>query len=109
MFSFGQTKIQHKMEHQSNPVDTFITLLFFATIIIGVIAYFVAYRGRVARLKAEYDWALACMDKKKALEAGRLYHAALRRKGRLTIFDEQAITNDLHAIDDARSKFCKGL
>ena len=49
------------------------------------------------KLKSEYDAALKGTDKDKALKAGRAYYSALR-SGSLTIYDEQAIANDLHAM-----------
>jgi hypothetical protein len=49
-------------------------------------------------LKQEYDRALLSGDKKAALTAGRNYYSRLRN-GKLTIYDEQAITNDLTAMN----------
>lgn len=77
--------------------------LLFGLIIIGLIIWYFIYRQQqIEKLKNEYDNALQGIDKKKALESGRKYYAALRNKGKLTIYDEQAITNDLVAMDDAR-------
>ena len=45
-------------------------------------------------LEAEYRKARLSGDKSKALEAGRAYYAHLRQ-GTLTIYDEQALSNDL--------------
>lgn len=48
-------------------------------------------------LKYVYQSALRGGDKEKALKAGRDYYGAMRG-GILTIYDEQAITNDLAAM-----------
>lgn len=45
-------------------------------------------------LKKAYDIALKKGDKANALKAGREYYSALRN-GLLTVYDEQAIANDL--------------
>ncbi len=80
------------------PSSTFviIVLIFF-----GLIWYVVysemKHHKLKARLKDEYAKALRSGDKQKALEAGRKYYAKLRG-GRLTIYDEQAITNDLSTM-----------
>lgn len=86
------------MEHQTR-LYAFIAALI---VIAGLIIY-AFYRSAVKDknkaddLKAKYDQALAAKDKTKALEYGRQYYSALRG-GRLTIYDEQAITNDLSTI-----------
>ncbi len=52
----------------------------------------------------EYNYALQSGNKAKALVAGRLYYESTRsrfwglKKGRLTIYDEQAITNDISTM-----------
>ncbi len=46
----------------------------------------------------EYQDAINAGDRASALRIGRLYYQALRPDGRLTIYDEQAITNDLATI-----------
>ena len=54
-------------------------------------------RGRKALLKKKreaYIKAIKSGDKTKALDAGRDFYS-FKRKGRLTIYDEQAINNDL--------------
>jgi hypothetical protein len=48
-------------------------------------------------LKKKYNEALKGTDKKAALDAGREYYSELRR-GKLTIYDEQAIANDLSTM-----------
>ena len=66
-------------------------------IVIGIAAFAAAGRSRkkLATLKERYDTALRGDDKRLALECGRAYYAALRSPRQLTIYDEQAITNDL--------------
>lgn len=51
----------------------------------------------VQRLRDAYDQAIASGDKSKALIAGRAYYSAMR-KGNLSIYDEQALTNDLSTM-----------
>ena len=64
----------------------------------GLILYFMANKRKgIARLKSNYDDALTGSDKRAALAAGRAYYSALR-KGKLTIYDEQAITNDISTM-----------
>jgi hypothetical protein len=53
--------------------------------------------ARRAKLKLDYQNALKGDDKKRALIAGRNYYGDLRN-GKLTIYDEQAITNDLASM-----------
>lgn len=72
-------------------------------VFIGLIIYFYYNKqNKITLLREEYQNALRGTDKKLALEAGRSYYAALRGKDVLTIMDEQAISNDLTAMDDAR-------
>ncbi|WP_372755269.1 SHOCT domain-containing protein [Labilibaculum sp.] len=55
-------------------------------------------RGRrmlVARLTKEYRQALDGSDRQKALAAGREYYKFFRPDRKLTIYDEQAIDNDM--------------
>ena len=55
------------------------------------------YEEQSQRLQKTYQNALQNGNKKLALEAGRNYFAHLR-KGKLTLEDEQTITNDLSTI-----------
>jgi hypothetical protein len=64
-----------------------------------VIAAIVMQAKAKAKLKKAYDEALRGTNKKVALDAGRKYYASLRKDGRLTIYDEQAITNDVNAME----------
>ena len=49
-------------------------------------------------LKLIYKEALKGNDKKYALECGRHWYASYRKLGKLTIYDETALTNDLAAM-----------
>lgn len=80
-------------------------------VIIGLIVFF-SWRyvskqnkrdKRILMLKQSYNDALSETDKKDALDKGRLYYSALRKKGILTIYDEQAITNDLSSMKNNQS------
>lgn len=70
--------------------------------VVGAIIYFVKYgndkrEDEQKRLYQAYQDALRSGNKGAALSAGRAYYSNLR-KGKLTIYDEQAITNDLSAM-----------
>jgi len=62
--------------------------------------YFLGYKPqkqkaiKLIELKNQYDEALRGNDKTTALQLGRLYYGTLR-DGQLSIYDEQAISNDL--------------
>lgn len=74
------------------------------TLIIIVIAIVLALQSssneakKLEDLKLKYDKALKGTNKRIALEAGRNYYSALRKGKELTIYDEQAITNDLSTM-----------
>lgn len=55
-------------------------------------------KRKTQQLKADYDQALRAGDKKKALEVGRNYYASMRSNKTLTIYDEQALTNDINTM-----------
>ena len=69
-------------------------------IIVFVIAILIAIgkKSEERRLKQEYHKALLGTDKVAALAAGRKYYSFLRKDGKLTIMDEQMITNDLSTM-----------
>ncbi|MFA6151004.1 MAG: hypothetical protein WC716_06780 [Chitinophagaceae bacterium] len=50
-------------------------------------------------LKEYYEQCLNGIDKKKALEAGRVYYKSLRNNSVLTTYDEMAIANDLSTMN----------
>jgi hypothetical protein len=69
-------------------------------IAIGIIAYIIYKKGKRALIeekKRAYIDALKRKDKQAALFAGRDYYAELRG-GKLSVFDEQTISNDLNAL-----------
>jgi len=73
-------------------------LIFTLLGILAVIIVSNVQRGKKeAELKAIYDDALRSGNKSRALAAGRAYYSHIR-KGKLTIYDEQAITNDLSTM-----------
>ena len=73
-------------------------------IVAGILYYLFVHLKKEKRISAElkerYDQALTDGDKALALSLGRAYYSRLRG-GRLSIYDEQAITNDLSTIDTA--------
>lgn len=73
------------------------TAIIIGIVVIAILAA-IGKQNTVKTLKANYDRALQGTDKKAALDAGRAYYAALRGGKKLTIYDEQAITNDLSAM-----------
>lgn len=66
------------------------------------------HKKELERLRENYNVALKGGNKALALNSGRLYYEALRTKfwgfvkGRLTIFDEQAINNDLKIMENSK-------
>lgn len=78
-------------------IFTATACLLLIVIALGIYLYRKDKTGQVKPLEEAYRNALVAGDKQKALQAGRAYYKA-KRGGRLTIYDEQAITNDLAAI-----------
>ena len=54
-------------------------------------------KEKTLQLEIDYKELLKGNDKTKALDAGRAYYSNLRG-GKLTIYDEQALTNDLNSM-----------
>jgi hypothetical protein len=75
----------------------FIVISVVAIIIIVMISASNSQK-KIAALKLRYEESLKGNDKKSALNAGRAYYSALRKDKNLTIYDEQAITNDLSTM-----------
>jgi hypothetical protein len=50
------------------------------------------------KLKNDYFESLKGLDKAEALRLGRKYYGSLREDGRVTTYDEQAITNDINSM-----------
>ena len=74
-------------------------MFWFIAIVAGIILIAREHINKTAQLKSAYDRALKGTDKAAALQAGRAYYAALRGPGKtLTIYDEQAIANDISTM-----------
>lgn len=78
--------------------------------VLGVIAFIALITYSVIQtkknqeiLKKDFEEALKNYDKKAALEAGRKYYASIRPGGKLTIYDEQALTNDISTMKTKQS------
>lgn len=76
-------------------------LLIWSLILLVVFGIYALYRkGKNALIrekKAAYDHARKSGDRQAALEAGRRYYAELRG-GTLSVYDEQALNNDLSTM-----------
>ena len=71
----------------------------FLIIVVGIIiAVSTSNSKKKKELQEAYQRALASGNKQAALQAGRAYYSKVRGNGKLTIYDEQAITNDLSAM-----------
>lgn len=92
-------------------MDILITIVLF----VSVIYAFFSYRKVTLKLEsdaliakqkveiaAKYRDALNSGNKSDALSLGRQYYASLRDDGVLTIYDEQALANDLLAMGDTK-------
>ncbi len=78
--------------------------LFFIIIIIIIFIVIWKYlqtvskeKDQIKTIKLNYDQAILRGDRQRALQLGREYYSLLRG-GKLTIYDEQAIANDLSTI-----------
>jgi hypothetical protein len=81
-------------------MEAFITLAIIAAIIAVVILNRKEKARRLEQLRQAYAQSLKGNSKRLALEAGRAYYCALRKDKVLTMYDEQAITNDLSTMSD---------
>lgn len=72
-----------------------VILILIIAVIVIAIAMANSSAKKLAELKRRYEGALRGSDKRLALDCGRAYYSALRKKKMLTIYDEQAISNDL--------------
>lgn len=77
----------------------FYFLVFLIIIVIVSVAIQIQREKHLAGLKQKYEKLLRGSDKRAALEAGRSYYSALRKDKSLTIYDEQAISNDLTTMN----------
>ena len=81
-----------------------LTIIIILIVPVILIAYFFYTRKRrqelleAERLRQAYENALNSGSKSAAPQKGRAYYSYLRQ-GRLTIYDENAIANDLAAMD----------
>jgi len=78
-------------------MQTFLFIAGLATIIVLLIINSNGKAKQRAKLRKQYQDALNGTDKGAALKAGRAFYSDLR-DGKLTIYDEQAITNDLASM-----------
>jgi hypothetical protein len=78
-----------------------LIVIVFGILIIGILVLSVLLHIRknkmLETLWEAYNAARASGDREKALEAGRAYYR--RRRGRLSMYDEQAIANDLNTMN----------
>lgn len=78
-----------------------LIVVVFGILIIGILVLSVLLHIRknktLETLWEAYNAARASGDREKALEAGRAYYR--RRRGRLNMYDEQAIANDLNTMN----------
>jgi hypothetical protein len=68
------------------------------TVILFILFFAIQSNKKITSLQQHYHEALKGADKRAALDAGRAYYSALRKNKTLTVYDEQAITNDLSTM-----------
>lgn len=76
-------------------------MYFIAFIVVALIIGVIASNGETKKredLKNKYYQSLKGSDRRAALEAGRAYYSSLRKGKELTIYDEQAISNDMSTM-----------
>jgi len=69
--------------------------------IVAAVAIFMGIEAEKAKavLKKNYELALQGNNKQHALAAGRAYYSSIRKDNKLTIYDEQAIANDISVMN----------
>lgn len=77
----------------------FILIIVFILIVAFIMVYNNSSPKKIKALEDEYRTLLNGSDKRAALRAGRAYYAELRKGKSLTVYDEQAIANDLSTMD----------
>ena len=89
-----------------NSINIFLFVFLFGIVIIIFIMLLLKEKEKTKQkeldrnsLKLMYKEALKGNDKKYALECGRRFYSSHRKLGKLTIYDETALTNDLAAMD----------
>ena len=91
------------MDQQTGPY-ALITVV--VVILIFIVWWYVSAARKdqkaIAQRKQAYDRAVQDGNKRLALQTGREYYTALRG-GKLTMFDELAIANDLSTIDSTEA------
>lgn len=75
----------------------FWTIVVIAVVI--VIFMSIAAEKNKAIVKKNYELALQGGNKQLALAAGRAYYSSIRKDKKLTIYDEQAIANDISVMN----------
>ena len=76
-------------------------ILFILIVVAGFIIFFITSTNsdtESKKLWSAYQQALKSGNKRDALTAGRAYYAK-KRGGKLTLYDEQALTNDLATME----------
>ncbi|RYZ51273.1 MAG: hypothetical protein EOP49_12115 [Sphingobacteriales bacterium] len=76
-----------------------LIIAIFAAAIYFAVKYMVDGKKQTLQLKEMYENALKSGDKQNALQVGRRYYSSMRG-GELSIYDEQAIANDLSAMKE---------
>lgn len=79
----------------------YLLLFIIIAALIGFVFNLSSNTKRLKELKSNYYRLLQGTDRRAALAAGRAYYGALRKDKALTIYDEQAITNDLSTMGQA--------
>lgn len=98
-------KIERETGQQTSQEGVGATGPILAALLVAYVGYKLFRRSQRKGRKAAYDAALAEVAASKgdsakkvaALEAGRRYYGGLRQDGAPTIYDEQAINNDINA------------
>lgn len=81
-----------------------VSIVLLLAVVVGIIIIVTSgnnansLENELERLEFEYETALLGLDKRAALKAGRLYYAMRRKDKTLSIYDEQAIANDLSTM-----------
>jgi ABC-type uncharacterized transport system fused permease/ATPase subunit len=98
IFTFIATALSKPLKNTT--MEAIFTTAIIVAIIIAIIKSGNNKARKLQELKLAYEQSLKGNNKKTALDAGRAYYSALRENKALTIYDEQAITNDLSTMVD---------
>lgn len=77
----------------------YILIPILLAIIVFIIKFYIDKYRYLPLARKRYEQALKSGDKSESLKYGRLYYSLLR-DGNLSIYDEQAISNDINAMCD---------